>query len=161
TVRPRWPKRPFARGERHRFASVCGFGYLRWQRRSRCSSRLPASRPTVLTKDVGARGRFPASAERRSSWLFPSRHTKERREMRTPNRTHDVEALREALAARLPARPPGAPQKHDELEERCRAFLQSVRWPGGVECPRCDESERLLWLEARDKWHCYSCRYQF
>ena len=81
--------------------------------------------------------------------------------MRTDYRTHDVMALRSALAARLPSRPEGAPGKHDELEERCRMYLQQLRWPGGVECPRCDEHERLLWLDARDKWHCYSCRYQF
>ena len=80
--------------------------------------------------------------------------------MRTTNRTYDVDALRETLAARLPGRP-GEPQKYDELEERCRMYLQSLRWPGGVECPRCDEHDRLLWLDSRDKWHCYSCRYQF
>ena len=81
--------------------------------------------------------------------------------MRTIYRTHDVAALREALAARLPARPTAAPQKHEELEERCRMYLQHLRWPVGVECPRCDEHDRLLWLDSRDKWHCYSCRYQF
>ena len=81
--------------------------------------------------------------------------------MRTTNRTYDVDALRETLAARLPGRPPGEPRKHDELEERCRLYLQHLRWPGGVECPRCDERDRLLWLDSRDKWHCYSCRYQF
>ena len=36
-----------------------------------------------------------------------------------------------------------------------------LRWPGGVECPRCSESTRLLWLDSRSKWHCYACRYQF
>ena len=46
-------------------------------------------------------------------------------------------------------------------EERCRDYLVSLRWPGGVRCPRCDESTRLLWLESRTKWHCYTCRYQF
>ena len=81
--------------------------------------------------------------------------------MRMTNRTHDVTELRNALASRLPARPPGGPSKHDELEERCRLYLQQLRWPAGVECPRCDENERLLWLDSRDKWHCYSCRYQF
>ena len=48
-----------------------------------------------------------------------------------------------------------------ELEERCRDYLVSLRWPEGVSCPRCDESRRLLWLESRSKWHCYACRYQF
>src|SRR6201999_4471841 len=48
-----------------------------------------------------------------------------------------------------------------ELEERCRDYLVSLRWPEGVACPRCEESRRLLWLEARSKGHCYPCRYQF
>jgi transposase-like protein len=81
--------------------------------------------------------------------------------MRTSHRTHDVLALRDALGDRLPALPPGGPNKTDELEERCRLYLQHLRWPAGVECPRCDEHDRLLWLDSRDKWHCYSCRYQF
>src|SRR5262249_49793447 len=81
-------------------------------------------------------------------------------EMRTIDRTHDVLALRDALGTRLPQLPPGALRMPDELEERCRLYLQQLRWPGGVECPRCDEHERLLWLESREKWHCYSCPYQ-
>ena len=81
--------------------------------------------------------------------------------MRTTDRTHDVIALRDTLAGRLPHRPAGAPHKPDELEERCRLYLQQLRWPAGIECPRCDEHDRLLWLDSRDKWHCYSCRYQF
>jgi transposase-like protein len=48
-----------------------------------------------------------------------------------------------------------------ELEERCRDYLVSLRWPEGVACPRCEETRRLLWLESRSKWHCYTCRYQF
>jgi transposase-like protein len=47
------------------------------------------------------------------------------------------------------------------LEERSRAFLTSLRWPTGPECPRCGEAKRLLWLDTRSKWHCYACRYQF
>jgi transposase-like protein len=81
--------------------------------------------------------------------------------MRMTHRTHDLTALRESLATRLPERPPGAPRRPDELEERCRLYVQQLRWPGGVECPRCDEHDRLLRLDSRDKWHCYSCRYQF
>jgi transposase-like protein len=107
---------------------------------------------------AGAGFRLPPSDEARGFFLA---NTKERREMRTIHRTHEVAALREALAARLPATAPAAPQKHDELEERCRLYLRHLRWPGGVECPRCEEHDRLLWLDARDKWHCYSCRYQF
>jgi len=81
--------------------------------------------------------------------------------LRTDHPSHDVDTLRAALAGRLPAPAPRAPASRDELEERCRLYLRSLRWPSGVECPRCDESERILWLDTRGKWHCSSCRYQF
>src|SRR5262245_43733802 len=81
--------------------------------------------------------------------------------MRIDHPMHDLTGLRRELSARLPALSPDASPSRDALEERCRRYLQSLRWPGGVECPRCVESERLLWLETRAKWHCYSCRYQF
>jgi transposase-like protein len=65
----------------------------------------------------------------------------------------DLSALGDEVAARL-----GLP---DLSEEECRALLADLRWPGGVECPRCSEASRLLWLTSRSKWHCYGCRYQF
>jgi transposase-like protein len=46
------------------------------------------------------------------------------------------------------------------LEERCLAYLEELRWPGGVECPRCG-APRARWLHTRGKWACASCRYQF
>ncbi|HWE82735.1 MAG TPA: IS1595 family transposase [Gaiellaceae bacterium] len=49
----------------------------------------------------------------------------------------------------------------EDFEQECRSYLCDLRWPGGVECPRCSEHSRLLWLTSRSKWHCYSCRYQF
>ncbi len=74
-------------------------------------------------------------------------------------RTTDLDNLRSAVAARLDLPRPTAAD--DAFEEACRAYLQDLRWPGGVECPRCSEGARLLWLESRSKWHCYGCRYQF
>jgi transposase-like protein len=70
----------------------------------------------------------------------------------------DLSVLRSEVAARL-----GLPEISDDamFEQECREFLADLRWPGGVECPRCSERSRLLWLESRSKWHCYSCRYQF
>jgi transposase-like protein len=73
-----------------------------------------------------------------------------------------VISLRRNLADQLPnltLRRSG--KTTDPLEFECRLYLEHLRWPGGVACPRCDEASRLLWLESRDKWHCYSCRYQF
>jgi transposase-like protein len=48
----------------------------------------------------------------------------------------------------------------DHGEDGCWRYLEAVRWPNGVECPRC-ESRRLLWLETRAKHQCNDCRYQF
>ena len=72
--------------------------------------------------------------------------------------TSDLNVLRTEVAERL-----GLPdhRSENEFEQECRDYLASLRWPGGVECPRCSESARLLWLTSRSKWHCYACRYQF
>ena len=49
--------------------------------------------------------------------------------------------------------------KRFSSDDRCREFLERLRWPHGAECPRCGNrnlarlSERLLW--------CGSCDYQF
>jgi transposase-like protein len=70
----------------------------------------------------------------------------------------DLTRIRSDIAARL-----GLLEPADEVtfEQECREYLTQLRWPGGVECPRCSEHTRLLWLTARSKWHCYGCRYQF
>jgi transposase-like protein len=79
--------------------------------------------------------------------------------MRT-ERSTDLAILRSGVAARVGLPVPDA-AGGAAFEEECRAYLQDLRWPGGVECPRCSEHTRLLWLESRSKWHCYGCRYQF
>jgi transposase-like protein len=48
----------------------------------------------------------------------------------------------------------------DKTEERCRAYLEDLRWPEGIHCPRCDSSE-IGRLTARKKFYCRSCRYHF
>jgi transposase-like protein len=45
-------------------------------------------------------------------------------------------------------------------EDGHRVYLESLRWPDGAVCPRCDSS-RLHWIETRSKYHCCDCRYQF
>ena len=47
---------------------------------------------------------------------------------------------------------------HDE--DRCRELLERLRWPSGVQCPRC-ESDHLSPIQTRHKWDCMSCGYQF
>ena len=44
--------------------------------------------------------------------------------------------------------------------EACRDFLEKLRWPDGIECPRC--SGRVISrIHKRDQFDCDSCRYQF
>ncbi|MCD6022350.1 MAG: ISSod11, transposase [Actinomycetia bacterium] len=48
-----------------------------------------------------------------------------------------------------------------ETELRCRLFLERLRWPHGVRCPRCDDSRRICRIEERAQFECGSCGYQF
>jgi len=45
-------------------------------------------------------------------------------------------------------------------EDKCHAFLESLRWPDGVACPRC-EGATISRIHARRQFECDSCRYQF
>lgn len=45
-------------------------------------------------------------------------------------------------------------------EEKCRRYLEAVRWPDGVKCPRC-QSDKISRILKRDKFDCGKCRYQF
>lgn len=45
-------------------------------------------------------------------------------------------------------------------EDKCRAYLEDLRWPDGVECPRCAERS-ISRIESRNQFECNSCRYQF
>lgn len=71
----------------------------------------------------------------------------------------NLKSLRTEVSYRIEPFVPDSPEL--SLDERCREYLSSLRWPHGVVCPRCSEDSRILWLEARSKWHCSACRYQF
>src|SRR2546427_10143408 len=45
-------------------------------------------------------------------------------------------------------------------ESKCRAYLESLRWPDGVLCPRC-QSKKVYRILKRDQFVCDSCSYQF
>jgi transposase-like protein len=45
-------------------------------------------------------------------------------------------------------------------EDRCRDYLEGLRWPEGVRCPRC-ESAKISRIHKRNQFDCDSCRYQF
>jgi len=45
-------------------------------------------------------------------------------------------------------------------EERCRQYLEDVRWPEGAQCPRC-AAESVSHISTRDQYDCNKCRYRF
>jgi transposase-like protein len=47
-------------------------------------------------------------------------------------------------------------------EQSCRDYLEKLRWPHGVRCPKCS-GERISSILKRDQYNCdtESCRYQF
>src|SRR6266480_2618357 len=45
-------------------------------------------------------------------------------------------------------------------EDECHAYLEELRWPDGVRCPRCD-SDKVSRIAKRNQFDCDSCRYQF
>ncbi len=45
-------------------------------------------------------------------------------------------------------------------EEKCLEYLEGLRWPDGVHCPRCD-SDKISRIVKRAQYDCDSCRYQF
>lgn len=47
-----------------------------------------------------------------------------------------------------------------DTDGECRAALESLRWPEGVRCPRC-ESDKVYRAEPRKQFDCALCGYQF
>jgi transposase-like protein len=45
-------------------------------------------------------------------------------------------------------------------DETCRQHLIRVRWPAGVQCPKCN-CGRVSELPKRRQWTCLGCRYRF
>jgi len=47
-------------------------------------------------------------------------------------------------------------------EDKCRAYLEELRWPDGLVCPRC-EGTSISRIAARNQYECNAktCRYQF
>jgi len=45
-------------------------------------------------------------------------------------------------------------------EDKCHAYLEELRWPDGVECPRCG-SDKISRIKERRQFDCDGCRYQF
>lgn len=45
-------------------------------------------------------------------------------------------------------------------EDKCRNYLEQLRWPEGPECPRC-KGRAVCRVTERHKYDCNACRYQF
>jgi transposase-like protein len=45
-------------------------------------------------------------------------------------------------------------------EDKCRAYLEELRWPDGVKCPRCMH-DKISRIAKRKQYECAKCRYQF
>ena len=45
-------------------------------------------------------------------------------------------------------------------DDSCREYLEALRWPDRVTCPRCD-SPKISRVYDRKVFDCDSCRYQF
>jgi transposase-like protein len=45
-------------------------------------------------------------------------------------------------------------------EDKCRGYLEELRWPDKVICPRC-ESDNVSVIEGREQYHCLACKYHF
>jgi transposase-like protein len=45
-------------------------------------------------------------------------------------------------------------------EDRCRAYLEALRWPDEITCPRC-KSNKISQIVKRNQFDCDACRYQF
>lgn len=45
-------------------------------------------------------------------------------------------------------------------EATCREYLEKLRWPEQVCCPRCGDCSVSV-ISTRDQWDCNSCRYRF
>ena len=45
-------------------------------------------------------------------------------------------------------------------DEKCRDYLEDLRWPDGVACLRC-KSKAASELDGRVQWYCSSCHHHF
>jgi transposase-like protein len=51
-------------------------------------------------------------------------------------------------------------QRLFDTDDKCREVLVRLRWPHGIECPRC-KSKRISWIAANKQFDCADCEYHF
>src|ERR671914_2606386 len=47
-----------------------------------------------------------------------------------------------------------------QSETKCRQYLEELRWPDGVACPRCHRKTISI-VKKRNRYDSNACRYQF
>jgi transposase-like protein len=45
-------------------------------------------------------------------------------------------------------------------EDKCRTYLEKIRWENGLKCPRCAK-KKINRIEGRDQYDCQACHYHF
>jgi transposase-like protein len=45
-------------------------------------------------------------------------------------------------------------------EDKCREYLEALRWRDGIKCPRCDHDD-VSKIANRDQYYCLKCHYNF
>lgn len=46
-------------------------------------------------------------------------------------------------------------------EDKCRTYLERLKWPDGIKCPRCGSTKVGRTVKGGHKFDCNICRYQF
>jgi transposase-like protein len=54
-----------------------------------------------------------------------------------------------------------AATRYFSTENHCHEFMTEMRWPKGVECPRCGSKDIGKFVETRRIWNCKGCKKQF
>jgi transposase-like protein len=52
-------------------------------------------------------------------------------------------------------------EKYKGDEGKCKAYLESLKWPDGLECPRCGSPKVSHMNKGGHKFDCDTCRYKF
>jgi transposase-like protein len=45
-------------------------------------------------------------------------------------------------------------------DDKCREYLEALRWNEGIQCPRCDH-DKATKIANREQYYCLSCHYNF
>ena len=52
-------------------------------------------------------------------------------------------------------------EKYKGNEDKCRTYLERLKWPDGIKCPRCGSIKIGRTVKGGHKFDCNICRYQF